>query len=414
LEYQQLQASFDDALRLNSEQTTEEMQRLLKEQNQRIEKAVKSSEVKRTDKINQTITLTIQNSMAGRIEKAVKSETKNTLLPTLQKSITTMSEGVSRTVNEQLAATKDSVNNHLQHVLRNDILIQGITNSLAATIQHLLPPIMEALYKTTLLPSFERSCQQMFVQLDESFRQGTRDYLAQIHEQQSRSQDPSLQQVNMSLQTLSNSFSSSSSPLLHLIQASMHNELSSLQSKLIESFKTSLVDTIKDELEGVIDERISSANSLSLQQQQERMLQLIQDKQFDMAFNIALSTSSLELVTYLCHQVSPDEVFNTNSQCPLSQPVLLSLIQQITVDLSQDIELKVRYLEHAIISLDTSDQVTSSHLPTVMQVLSEQLVKTEEKLKNDGQGTAPQLIRAMKRVRMLSEHVSRSCSGLKK
>jgi hypothetical protein len=48
----------------------------------------------------------------------------------------------------------------------------------------------------------------------------------------------------------------------------MHNELSSLQSKLIESFKTSLVDTIKDELEGVIDERISSANSLSLQQQQ--------------------------------------------------------------------------------------------------------------------------------------------------
>jgi hypothetical protein len=187
-----------------------------------------------------------------------------------------------------------------------------------------------------------------------------------------------------------------------------------LYYRLIESFKTSLVDTIKDELEGVIDERISSANSLSLQQQQERMLQLIQDKQFDMAFNIALSTSSLELVTYLCHQVSPDEVFNTNSQCPLSQPVLLSLIQQITVDLSQDIELKVRYLEHAIISLDTSDQVTSSHLPTVMQVLSEQLVKTEEKLKNDGQGTAPQLIRAMKRVRMLSEHVSRSCSGLKK
>jgi hypothetical protein len=43
-------------------------------------------------------------------------------LVALQKSITTMSEGVSRTVNEQLAATKDSVNNHLQHVLRNDVI----------------------------------------------------------------------------------------------------------------------------------------------------------------------------------------------------------------------------------------------------------------------------------------------------
>lgn len=69
---------------------------------------------------------------------------------------------------------------------------------------------------------------------------------------------------------------------------------------------------------------------------------LIQEKRYDTAFNIALSTSNLQLVTYLCHHVSPEEVFDTNSQCPLSQPVLLSLIQQVAVDLSEDVELKVR------------------------------------------------------------------------
>lgn len=61
-----------------------------------------------------------------------------------------------------------------------------------------------------------------------------------------------------------------------------------------------------------------------------------------MAFELALSTSDLQLVMYLCHQVTPEEVFD-KIPCPLSQPVLLSLIQQLSVNLNDQIELKTRY-----------------------------------------------------------------------
>ena len=71
-------------------------------------------------------------------------------------------------------------------------------------------------------------------------------------------------------------------------------------------------------------------------------MQLIESKEYDTAFNLALSTSNLSLVMFLCHHVSPEEVFDSNSQCPLSQPVLLSLIQQITVDINDDVELKIK------------------------------------------------------------------------
>lgn len=50
------------------------------------------------------------------------------------------------------------------------------------------------------------------------------------------------------------------------------------------------------------------------------------------------------MVMFLCRQVSPEEVFDTNSLSPLSQPVLLSLIQQVTVDLADEVELKVKYV----------------------------------------------------------------------
>ena len=42
---------------------------------------------------------------------------------------------------------------------------------------------------------------------------------------------------------------------------------------------------------------------------------------------------------YVCESVDPENVF-CQSPCPLSQPVLLSLIQQLSVDLTVNTELK--------------------------------------------------------------------------
>ena len=72
------------------------------------------------------------------------------------------------------------------------------------------------------------------------------------------------------------------------------------------------------------------------------MHKFLQSKDLNMAFELALSTSDLQLVMYLCHQVTPEEVFD-KIPCPLSQPVLLSLIQQLSVNLNDQIELKTRY-----------------------------------------------------------------------
>ena len=74
---------------------------------------------------------------------------------------------------------------------------------------------------------------------------------------------------------------------------------------------------------------------------QEEIQRLLQSHEVNGAFEIALSTSDLSLVLYLCQQVTPEDVFD-KTPCPLSQPVLLSLIQQLSVDLSDQVDLKLR------------------------------------------------------------------------
>ena len=69
---------------------------------------------------------------------------------------------------------------------------------------------------------------------------------------------------------------------------------------------------------------------------------MLQQQKFNEAFNFALSTADLHLVIFTCQQVSPEDVFDNNPS-PLDQPVLLSLIQQLSVKLLEHLELKIKY-----------------------------------------------------------------------
>jgi len=56
-----------------------------------------------------------------------------------------------------------------------------------------------------------------------------------------------------------------------------------------------------------------------------------------------LSATDLSVVLSLCSAAEPADVFGRDiSSCPLRQPVLLSLIQQLSVDLTTSTALKLQ------------------------------------------------------------------------
>ena len=82
----------------------------------------------------------------------------------------------------------------------------------------------------------------------------------------------------------------------------------------------------------------------------------------------------------LCEQVTPSRVFEhtlnvatKKVQCQLQQPVILSLIQQLSQDLTNNVELKIKYLEEAIVNLDLASVLTREHTPSVLGQLAVKL-----------------------------------------
>lgn len=78
-------------------------------------------------------------------------------------------------------------------------------------------------------------------------------------------------------------------------------------------------------------------------------MSLLQRGQLNAAFQQALSASDLGLVVLVCEKTEPTRVFSSvaglqgqSSRCILPQPVILSLVQQLSADLGHRTELKHR------------------------------------------------------------------------
>jgi enhancer of mRNA-decapping protein 4 len=80
---------------------------------------------------------------------------------------------------------------------------------------------------------------------------------------------------------------------------------------------------------------------LDPQAQLATILSLTQKGKYNEAFQQALSASDLQLVVKLCERVNPQQLFGQGAS-PLQQPVLLSLIQQLSADLGTNTDLKIR------------------------------------------------------------------------
>ncbi|CAD6190838.1 unnamed protein product [Caenorhabditis auriculariae] len=86
-----------------------------------------------------------------------------------------------------------------------------------------------------------------------------------------------------------------------------------------------------------------------------------------LAFETALNKGDPTLLEFVCSHVNPDALF-AQPNC-MSQPVLVSLLQQLTITLSHERDLKYRYIEHILGAIQPTDADTSSVVPNVLSQL---------------------------------------------
>ncbi|XP_075557254.1 enhancer of mRNA-decapping protein 4 homolog Ge-1 isoform X5 [Dermacentor variabilis] len=358
------------------------------------------SEIQRAgiDKQANIVAQSLAAILGPHLEKSIANEFKNSVVPTVVKVIDTTRCEISRRLETTEAVIRDTIIKAIKSKVMADTVAQAISASVQSHVQGTCREIMQ----NTLMPSLDRICQNLFLQLNETFQKGTREFLHQAQQHIDKHGEARAAEamknvesnVDRSLQIfLRDHKAALMPPDFHAsLDEAVTNSLHNLKAGLLQALagqQEMLVNNLREEMHGALKETVAAAASegigarskmntpvpvadphLVLQQ----ITLLVRQGQYNMAFQQALSVADLATVVSTCEMVSPAIVFGQHP-CPLQQPVLLSLIQQLCADLATSTEIKLKYLEEAVLSLDKENAVTKEHMKVILTQLCQKLSK---------------------------------------
>ncbi|KAM6409229.1 enhancer of mRNA-decapping protein 4 [Rhynochetos jubatus] len=347
--------------------------------------------------LSQQLSQSLSAAVCNRLERTVREEMKKTVPQCISKSVDPIAGQLSSTIATKLTAVEGMLKESITKLVKSKNLTDTVVRATADTLQGPIQSAYREAFQSIVLPAFEKSCQSMFQQINDTFKQGTQEYVQQlethlknkkVREQEAR--DPLLNQLRQLISTFQSATEQLASTVAASVHAEVQHQLHIIVGNMQESILAQVQRVIKGEVSLAMKEQQAAVTSsivqamrsaagtpipaahLDFQSQQTHILQLLQQGHLNEAFQQALTAADLNLVLYVCETVDTQQVFGQHP-CPLSQPVLLSLIQQLSSDLGTRTELKLNYLEEAVMHLDHSDPITRDHMGSVMNQVRQKL-----------------------------------------
>lgn len=245
-----------------------------------------------------------------------------------------MAGQLSNSVATKLTAVEGSMKENISKLLKSKNLTDAIARAAADTLQGPMQAAYREAFQSVVLPAFEKSCQAMFQQINDSFRLGTQEYLQQLEshmksrkarEQEAR--EPVLAQLRGLVSTLQSATEQMAATVASSVRAEVQHQLHVAVGSLQESILAQVQRIVKGEVSVALKEQQAAVTSsimqamrsaagtpvpsahLDCQAQQAHILQLLQQGHLNQAFQQALTAADLNLVLYVCETVDPAQVF---------------------------------------------------------------------------------------------------------
>jgi len=350
----------------------------------RTEQISKQVEVNLAARLEGTITRSLTVAMTTMEKNMKKQEDK--VMDNLTKSITKkcdqilsmeLKRNVAETVTHSLEPLKARIDSQIAHKLRDaDQIVResvlkmvsnhGFQESISKSVAQTLQPVIAQSYKEVIganLPGVERMLKQVLSNVNETFIAGTREYETALRGRLEASEVSQRDEISPYLRDIMRSVGN-----LTAAQNKLSNQLAEVTNRLDTELPNTVAEIVKKEIRVLDKPAPPPSPQLRTTDIKEIIQGLVSNGRLNDAFQSALSANDLGLVMFTCELVNTTQIFS-QSTCPLSQSVLLSLIQQLSIDLQDKTEVKFQFLEEAIIHLDKSDNVTKTHIGSVLMTL---------------------------------------------
>ncbi|CAG9860340.1 unnamed protein product [Phyllotreta striolata] len=366
-----------------------ELELLMEKQRLHMVKFMETVVLEKVEK-EQMLSQMLNKSLTDKVQQVVAQEVKLVILPAIRNQM----EGYKGQMEAQYTQKMADTDNMLKENITKAFNSKTLADNLSLSVVNIVAPSLEKCYRdiitSSLIPSWERVCGQMFQQINETFTRGTKEYTASVEsymDKQRRVQEKGKDLI-LQMQTVSESMKSNAENLTGALTAEIHkqfnNVFKSMNDKLSHSVRDIVAEQIKQGFKShasVLEDSVKNAvrsravtpspnidsHIVSLSQ-----IQLSLSKHsYHEAFQLALSAENLNYVIYVCERVDTQTLFS--EECALPQSCLLSLIQQLSMELNKNTDLKLSYIRAAFLSLSMDCPTTKQFIPKLLSELMKQL-----------------------------------------
>jgi hypothetical protein len=288
------------------------------------------AEKERLERFLSAMTATISNNIPAQVDLVIREQLQRSVLPVIQSEIQgSLNLFSSRLTSSIEQVAKSAVDNAIAQSLSPSSMEPVLRNSISKGFQK---SFME-----NLLPAFQTATQKMFEQIDA--------HLVRLVKER---EGKWVTQMNAHLE------------LLQGLQTSISNLQSGLASGVIpQASKPVDVSFCKFHISLII-------SFLKIETLKSNIMKSIESGNIDVAFTEALNLGKIEIVIWIC-QTLDKEMWKIRSH--LSGAVVLSLLQQLSFNLSDQTLLKLSWISCALVGLDRTDASISSYVPQVLNTV---------------------------------------------
>ncbi|KAJ3694750.1 hypothetical protein LUZ60_000127 [Juncus effusus] len=355
-EFKRIESSLGRTLDKTIKSSTDALWARLLEENAKHEKAEKE----RMQQLTNLITGSIGKELPAMVERAMKKEIQalgpvvaRAVSPVVEKTVASVvAEAVQKGVSDKVVNQLDkSVSSKLEGAVARQIQSQFQTSGKQA-LQETLRTSLES----AIVPAFERSCKAMFEQVDAAFHKGMSEHTAAVQQQVDSSHSP----LALTLRDTINSASQMTQSLTSELLDSQRKILAIVASANTKAFNPLAMQTTNGLMPGLpemVEAPVDPTKELT---------RLINERKYEEAFTMALQRSDVSLVSWLCTQVDLRSICSM-VPVPLTQGVLLALLQQLACDIANDTARKVAWMTDVAVAINPTDPMIAMHVRPICE-----------------------------------------------
>jgi hypothetical protein len=107
-----------------------------------------------------------------KLEKLVKDELKQIVQPQLNKAVEPFKEQIPKEIVDKLQTIENVLKDNITKMFKSKTFMDNITQSLSQSLQSTIVNTYRDTFQKIIIPSFEKSCQNMYQQINQIFKKG--------------------------------------------------------------------------------------------------------------------------------------------------------------------------------------------------------------------------------------------------